>query len=272
MGVREHLRRRWIVAPLTARSATRNTDGELRATHESHDEDVAELLAIAYVDMIDFDPDADYAHELLTWRTHDGADDSASRIAFIDGQLVGACLIGSELGHPFLYEIAVLPGHRQRGLAADMLTSSLSHLASAGHEACSAYVTAGNVASERLLGAAGFVPVTPPVGERHGVLLYRASSAVSQLELPETVVAGVAVDHERAVAWLIGEHVTTPADVDVNGTSVSIRWMATDDPRLPELLDSIMPVRGVASLLAARSAPSAASPTSSAQLRTREFW
>jgi hypothetical protein len=134
-----------------------------------------------------------------------------------------------------------------------MLTSSLSHLASASHEACSGWVTFGNVASERLLGAAGFVPVTPPTYRRHGRLLYQGGLAVSQLELPATVVAGVAVDGERAVAWLIGEPTTTPSDVDVSGTTVSIQWITTEDPRLPELATSIMPVRGVASLLAARS-------------------
>lgn len=217
-----------MIAPITAQStAALPTDRELWPTRASDDDDVARLLALAYEDTIDFDPDADFAHELHTWRTVDGADDLASRIAFSDDQLVGACLIGSEFGHPFLYEIAVLPGHRQRGLAADMLTSSLGHLASADHAACSAWVTAGNVASERLLEAAGFVAVTPPVDQRHGVLLYRAGSAVSQLELPTTVAAGVAVDDERAVAWLIGEHTTTPAAVDVNGTTVSIRWIAT---------------------------------------------
>jgi RimJ/RimL family protein N-acetyltransferase len=241
-----------MIAPITLEPTPHAVDREFLPTSASHDDHVAQLLAVAYDDTIDFDPDANYARELHTWRTHDGADDLASRIAFSDGQLVGACLIGSELGHPFLYEIAVHPDHRQRGLAADMLTSSLNHLAAAGHEVCAAYVTCGNVASERLLETAGFVPVTPPVDQRHGVLLYRAGSAVSQLDLLATVAAGVAVDDERAVARLIGEHTTTPATVDVNGTTVSIQWIAIDDPRLPELVSSIVPIHGVASLLAAR--------------------
>ncbi len=254
MGVNEHLRRRWTVVPLAGSSAARTTDQEFRPTRETDDDDIARFLAAAYEDTIDFDPEADYPRELHTWRTHDGADDSASRLSFRDGQLVGACLIASDLGQPFLYEIAVHPGHRHRGLASAMLTSALSHLASAGREACSAWVTSGNLASERLLEAAGFVPVTPPVGRRHGVLLHRAGSVVAQLDLDETVFAGVAVDDDRAVVWLLGEPSGTPAEVDVNGTTVSIRWVATDDPRLPDLLSSIVPVRGVAALLAVRSA------------------
>jgi hypothetical protein len=105
MGVDEHTRRLWMIAPITAQSTARQTDREFWPTAASTDDDVARLLALAYDDTIDFDPDADYAQELHTWRTRDGADDSASRIAFSDGQLVGACLIGAEFDQPFLYEM-----------------------------------------------------------------------------------------------------------------------------------------------------------------------
>lgn len=245
-------RRRWAIAPLDRPPESVTTEVRVRPTSEADDEQLAAFLDTAYVGTIDFDPETDHRTVLHTWRTIDGADDAASRVVVHEGRIVGACLIGAELGQPFLYDVAVVDGCRRSGLAGAMLASSLDHLADSGHEACAAWVTDGNLASERLLGNAGFVPVTPPVGERAGIGYHRAGTALDRLDVNASIPAGATSDDDGSVLWLVGQRQDTPADVEIAGTTVAIRWVDPDDPTTAALIASMTPLRRIAWFLARR--------------------
>jgi hypothetical protein len=85
----------------------------VRATTGMDDPAIAALLTATHVGTIDFDPDADSVDEVMTWRPVDDADDEASAVAVSGGEIVGASLVGRELGTPFLYEIVVAPQYRR---------------------------------------------------------------------------------------------------------------------------------------------------------------
>lgn len=243
------LRRRWVLAPVTA--SRRPSTAELRQTTAADDAALATLLDQAYVGTIDHDPEADHVGELETWRTVDGADDEASFVAHLDGELVGASLIGRELGAPFLYEIAVLEGGRGRGIARALLHASLDRLASRREPHIAAWVTMGNVGSESLLVGAGFVPVTPPVEPAAALGYYRAASAVRLIDPPKSAPLAATIDEHGPTLWVVG---TAQPDqtVTVHDTQVVVRHLDADDEALNDVANLAMPLRGAAFLLARR--------------------
>lgn len=113
-------------------------------------------------------------------------------------------------------------------------------------------VTHGNVASERLLADAGFVPVTPPVDDRTGVAYYRAATALDRLDVDTSVPVGVTVAPDGAALWLLGRATDTPSMVDVRGKRIDVRWRDVDDPGAHDIVAEMMPVRHIARLLASR--------------------
>lgn len=223
----------------------------MRATTPADDAALAVLLDQSYLNTIDFDAEDDHVDELRTWRQHDGADDDASVVALQGPRLVGACLIGRELGTPFLYEIAVLDECRRSGVARALLRRSLSVLGVRNEESISAWVTNGNDASEKLLTSDGFTPVTPPVERSIAIGYYRAAGAVREAVVPAGTVVAVTNDKGGPALWIIGtpsatEHVT------VADTTVRVEHIGENDPRVSELAASAMPIRGAAWLLALR--------------------
>jgi ribosomal protein S18 acetylase RimI-like enzyme len=249
--MQELLRRRWACAPLSPARAPDLGRVVLRSSSPEDDRLLVELLDASYRGTIDFDPKADHRAELDTWRTHDRADDAASVVALADGQLVGACLIGHELGSPLLYEVIVAPPHRRSGLARALLTRSLSVLHDRGEESSSAWVTHGNEASEALLRGAGFTPVTPPVARDVAIGYYRAAALAATLPLKLGAVVAASSEASGPILWIIDE--SGPSNHQVIGeVSVQVERLALDDPRTAEIAETAMPIRRVAWLLSRR--------------------
>ena len=242
-----------MLAPVRTNEASTAAGVTLRASTPEDDERLARLLDDAYIDSPDVDEDTDHDEELRDWRGIDGADDDASRVAFVDGDEApaAACLIGRELGAPFLYEVLTAPAHRRRGLAATVLRGSLAELAARGSDLLAGWVTVGNLASEALLAAHGFVPVTPPMREAQALGLYRAARAVRESGVSPTAAIAVASDDTGPTLFVVdqaGLHST----VDVGGTAVRVERVADDDPRVGTIAETAVPLRRAAWLLARR--------------------
>lgn len=244
-------RRRWVLAPIAAVSFEDRDDQTTRPTTPADDRRLARLLDDAYLGTIDYDDAADHVAELETWRKIDGADDEASRLAIADGEVVGACLVGRELGAPFLYEIAVINKLRRHGLARALLDQALSALAVRGEPHIAAWVTDGNTASEALLSSAGFVQVTPAVEPAEALGYYRAAGTVRSVAPDPDVPLAVTVDEPGPVLWVIDGHRPSES-VIVHDVTVSVRHLEPSSPEITELAARAMPLRGVAWLLSLR--------------------
>jgi RimJ/RimL family protein N-acetyltransferase len=86
------------------------------------------------------------------------ADGRGGRFVVVTGgTAVGTIGVGSRLSGPFLY-YALLPSARGRGLATAAVAALSGWLLEHGEEAVGASTMVGNVASERVLARAGFVP------------------------------------------------------------------------------------------------------------------
>ena len=244
-------RRRWVLAPLGAGPFT----SELAVLRNSTPEDdpaLVNLLDAAYTGTIDFDPDADHADELRTWRGTDGGDDRTSSVAEADGRIVGACLIGRDLGAPFLYEIVVEEPHRRGGLARALLRRSVNALVDQGEESVAGWVTEGNVASERLLGSQGFVPVTPAVDERVGLGYYRAARVLASLDVSPDVPAAATSDADGPTLWVMDGSGRDDTSVAAGATSVRIKFIDRTDPSVPHLAETALPITQLPWLLRQR--------------------
>jgi GNAT superfamily N-acetyltransferase len=244
-------RRRWVLAPISA-PAEGGATVHMRATTPDDDRRLAELLDVAYAGTIDDDPDHDHHGELETWREIDGADDGAS---FVAGPAAGpfhaACLLGRDLGAPFLYEIVTHPAHRRSGLARLLLGRSLRVLQARDEPLLAGWVTDGNLASEGLLGGLGFVPVTPPVVEALGVGFYRAAAATRRVELPATAVLAATSTAVGPTLWIV-DRPGPSTQVEVAGSSVRVCRIGVDDDQVGVLAETAMPIRGAAWLLGQR--------------------
>lgn len=263
------LRRRWVLAPVVDPLVTPGSRSEpdppatparepeseragadtiaVRPTTPADDALLVALLDAAYVGTIDADPDSDHDEELRTWRNVDGANDRASAVALVDGELVGACLIGAELGAPFLYEIVVAPHARRTGIGARLLATSIAVLSSETPDHLAAWVTHGNTASERLLAGAGFRAVTGPLDQPRALVVYRAARLLESLGVPAGRPVAIQLDVDPPILWILGE---AGADRrhEVAGVEITVRSVAGDDPRVPQLAAAV-PLRGAAALL-----------------------
>ncbi|CAB3759830.1 hypothetical protein GQ57_34035 [Burkholderia sp. MSh2] len=78
------------------------------------------------------------------------------------GGLQSACLVCDyqAYGCPVIAVIASAPGSQRLGAAGALLDAALAKLSALGHSECSAMITNGNVASERLFRSRGFSPHT----------------------------------------------------------------------------------------------------------------
>ncbi|MFI5047022.1 MAG: GNAT family N-acetyltransferase [Acidimicrobiia bacterium] len=242
-------RRRWVRAPI-------GVDGfdeppTARQTSNDDDEAIATLLERAYTPAsIDFDPNHDFRDELRTWRDVEDADDDASRVLEASGEIVAAVLIARELGAPFLYEIAVRPEQRRHGVARALLRNSLGTLAARGEEMIAAWVTNGNVGSERLLASSGWVPVKPRLDRAVALGLYRGAEVVDSLDTDDAVaIALEPVDNRSARVWLVSERGHAPITREVGGVDVAVQWVAPTSSELPEIAATSVPMTGATWLL-----------------------
>lgn len=244
-------RRRWVLAPIPAQAEVGATV-EVRTTTPEDDRRLAQLLDVAYAGTIDDDPDHDHERELETWREVDGADDAASFVAGPEaGPLQAACLLGRDLGAPFLYEIVTHPSHRRSGLARWLLGRSLRVLQQRDEPLLAGWVTDGNLASEGLLGGLGFVPVTPPVVEALGIGFYRAAAATRRVELPAAAVLAATSTTDGPTLWIV-DRPGPSSSVEVAGSSVRVCRIDADADEVAVLAETAMPIRGAAWLLAQR--------------------
>lgn len=241
-----------MLAPVTAGSRRSDAPTSVRPTAPSDDDQLASLLDASYVDSIDFDPDADHADELRTWRSQDGADDDASFIAVVDGAPVAASLVGRELGAPFLYEVVTSPAHRRRGFAKAVLGSSIAVLAERHADLLAAWVTDGNDSSETLLSALGFVPVTPPLRRDRALGLYRAAQAVRVVTASQTAALAASSDESGPTLWIVEED-RRGVEVDVSGTTVRVEYVSSDDATVAAIAREAVPLRRASWLMSHRS-------------------
>lgn len=92
--------------------------------------------------------------------------------AFADERLVGYAGTADLAGELHVMTVAVVPGHRRRGIARRLVTTLLDHARDAGHDTATLEVRTTDPAARSLYASLGF----EPVGERPGY--YGAESAV----------------------------------------------------------------------------------------------
>ena len=136
-------------------------------------------------------------------------------------------------------------------MASALLTRSLMVLLERGEASLSACVTAGNDASEALLSAVGFVPVTPVVQRDLALGYYRAAAAISAVEVPDDAVLAASSSSTGATLWIIGA--SGPSEtIEIHGTTVVIERVSADAPVVTEIARTAMPIRGAPWLLSRR--------------------
>lgn len=249
----ERLRRRWVLAPVRVMAPVARADDRLRATTPADDAALAELLAAAYEPgHLDFDPDDDPTEELRTWRTTDDADDAASQVFVVDGEIVGASMIAVDLGAPFVYELVVAPRWQRRSVGRRLLAASLAVLASRNVDQVAAWITIGNDASETLFEHFGFRPATPPHGRALGVGLHWAARALSEIDTSAALATAIeSLAPGRARVWIVGSTPEEDRTVTVRDTAVELCWRSPDDPAVTEVAATAVPLTG-ATYLATR--------------------
>ena len=79
-----------------------------------------------------------------------------SFVGMVEGSIVSACLVGTWEHGPLIGYMMTAAEHKSRGLASHLLDHSLAALAEAGEAEVSAWITEGNLPSERIFLRAGF--------------------------------------------------------------------------------------------------------------------
>jgi ribosomal protein S18 acetylase RimI-like enzyme len=79
-------------------------------------------------------------------------------VAEADGRIAGCVVATWDGWRGNLYRLAVDPGRRRQGIAADLLRASEARLAALGARRISALVTAGDPAAEGVWRSAGYRP------------------------------------------------------------------------------------------------------------------
>lgn len=144
-------------------SASAHPGVALRAPAPADAMALAELMQAAYVGTIDYHGETldDARGEIAGY--FQGADDYLpllpfSRLAELDMQLAGACLVSRwpDYDCPIIAYIMTAADWKEHGIARQLLIAVLTLLRTDGYTEVRAVITQGNIASERLLGSAGF--------------------------------------------------------------------------------------------------------------------
>jgi lactoylglutathione lyase len=141
-------------------------------------EPLARLMLDAYRGTIDDEGESidDAREEVDGWLASAPNLDSSRVVEASDGTLASAVLV-SRLGElPIIAYAMTAPPHRSRGLASSLLSEVVSSLASKDERAVVAFITDGNLPSERVFTRAGFerLPTVPEVDGRLRVELFVA--------------------------------------------------------------------------------------------------
>ena len=142
---------RYEMDVVRAAGATAPGDVTVRSVTVEDWPELADLMLDAYTGTIDYDgEDLDDAMAEVgsfldgdPWLTH-------SRVAQVDEGIASAVLVSGMDGEPFIGYVMTRAAHKQRGLGRLLVSSAMSSLAGAGHTRVAFYITAGNIASERL--------------------------------------------------------------------------------------------------------------------------
>lgn len=130
---------------------------------------LAQLMVDAYRSTIDYDGEtlADAAAEVNAYLAGDRGGPpwlALSRVALVDGLVVGACLVSEwrERRSALIAYLMTRPEWKNRRVGRQLLLAALAALADSGHTDVRAVITEGNLPSERLFLHAGFQRVPPP--------------------------------------------------------------------------------------------------------------
>lgn len=142
---------RYEVDVVRAAGATAPGDVTVRSVTVEDWPELADLMLDAYTGTIDYDgEDLDDAMAEVgsfldgdPWLKH-------SRVAQVDERIASAVLVSGMDGEPFIGYVMTRAAHKRRGLGRLLVSSAMSSLAGAGHTYVAFYITAGNIASERL--------------------------------------------------------------------------------------------------------------------------
>ena len=124
---------------------------------------LAVLMIDAYLGTIDYDGETleDALNEVQAYQRGDRGGQALldqSRLAFVDEELVGACLASMwrERGVPVIAYVMTAAGWKGHSVAKLMLRMVLEGLAKAGYDEVRAVITEGNIPSERLFASFKF--------------------------------------------------------------------------------------------------------------------
>lgn len=132
----------------------------MRQPVEGDHQELAELMMAAYVGTIDYDGETveDAGDEVARWFANE-AYRSTSLVALDEGGLVSGVLNSLIDGDPLIGYVMTSAERKGRGFARALLETAVLAVFADGHDRVSAWITDGNVASERLFARAGFVVV-----------------------------------------------------------------------------------------------------------------
>ena len=143
-----------------ARAVTATQGTKLRLPVSGDRTALATLLLNAYRGTIDDEGESfeDAQREMERYLAAAGDLLGASRLAFLEDQLVSACLAGPRWkpGPPLIWYVLTDPAHQRRGLGARVLSDTFRALRADGHTGVCALITEGNVPSESLFTRLGF--------------------------------------------------------------------------------------------------------------------
>jgi len=128
-----------------------------RTVHKDDLEALATLLLAAYQGTIDDEGEGEAeAREFVQSFLSDSPILLCSRILEKDHIPAAACLVSVSKNTPLITTIITHPDWKNQGLAGQVLCACLQDLKQNGHASVTAWITEGNVPSERLLSRIGF--------------------------------------------------------------------------------------------------------------------
>jgi L-amino acid N-acyltransferase YncA len=142
---------------------------QLRAAQFTDMGVLAELMIDAYRGTVDDDGETldDALDEIRAYLAGERGGQpllTASHVAFVGPQVVGACLVADWQARkiPLIAYVMTRAAWKQRGVGKQLLSTVLQTLRAQGYHAVGAVITAGNRPSEQLLGRMGFRKVSSP--------------------------------------------------------------------------------------------------------------
>jgi RimJ/RimL family protein N-acetyltransferase len=159
-SVHEMLRHRYVANPSTLVPVGGALPNGLRLRQPRADdtEALAELMMSAYIGTIDYHEETveDAGDEVARWFAAEPY--RATSLVAVDGDRLVSGVLNSLIdGNPLIGYVMTTAERKGRGLARALVATAVQSIFADGHEHVSAWVTDGNVPSERLFARLGFV-------------------------------------------------------------------------------------------------------------------